>query len=144
MQDLELAELASRGGLTGTRLRRFIHEYLERTTRLHHPAYLAHQVAVPHPSGSLGSLVDGFTNNAMAIYEMGPAAAAIEYFLINWLLGKVGWKPAPTRRRRPMPRGTAAWARVRAPRWRAPYRARRTRARWAQKRPAGQRMPGGC
>jgi L-2,4-diaminobutyrate decarboxylase len=40
-------------------------------------------------------MVDGFTNNAMAIYEMGPAAAAIEYFLINWLLDKVGWAPAP-------------------------------------------------
>jgi L-2,4-diaminobutyrate decarboxylase len=95
VRELELAELASRGGLTGARLRRFLRAYLERTTRLHHPAYLAHQVAVPHPSGSLGSLVDGFTNNAMAIYEMGPAAAAIEYFLINWLLGKVGWAPAP-------------------------------------------------
>jgi L-2,4-diaminobutyrate decarboxylase len=95
VRDLGLADLASRGGLTGTRLGRFIRDYLERTTRLHHPAYLAHQVAVPHPSGSLGSLVDGFTNNAMAIYEMGPAAAAIEYFLINWLLDKVGWSPAP-------------------------------------------------
>jgi L-2,4-diaminobutyrate decarboxylase len=95
VRDLGLAELASRGGLTGARLRRFLRAYLERTTRLHHPAYLAHQVAVPHPSGSLGSLVDGFTNNAMAIYEMGPAAAAIEYFLINWLLAKVGWPPAP-------------------------------------------------
>ncbi len=95
VRELGLAELASRGGLTGARLGRFLRAYLERTTRLHHPAYLAHQVAVPHPSGSLGSLVDGFTNNAMAIYEMGPAAAAIEYFLINWLLGKVGWALAP-------------------------------------------------
>ncbi len=95
VQELGLAELAARGGLTGARLDRFLRLYLERTTRLHHPAYLAHQVAVPHPSGALGSLVDGFTNNAMAIYEMGPAAAAIEYFLINWLLGKVGWPAAP-------------------------------------------------
>ena len=31
----------------------------------------------------------------MAIYEMGPAAASIEYFIINWLLEKVGWQPAP-------------------------------------------------
>ena len=95
VQELGLEELASEGGLTGARLARFISRYLERTTRLHHPAYMAHQVAVPHPSGSLGSLVDGFTNNAMAIYEMGPAAAAIEYFVINWMLGKVGWATAP-------------------------------------------------
>jgi L-2,4-diaminobutyrate decarboxylase len=95
VQDLGLAELASRGGLSGARLGRFVREYLERTTRLHHPAYLAHQVAVPHPTGALGSLVDGFTNNAMAIYEMGPAAAAIEFFVINWLLSRVGWALAP-------------------------------------------------
>ena len=95
VSDLDLAGLAERGGLTGRSLARFIAAYLERTTRLHHPAYLAHEVAVPHPYGSLGSLVDGFTNNAMAIYEMGPAAAAIEYFLINWLLAKVGWPPSP-------------------------------------------------
>jgi L-2,4-diaminobutyrate decarboxylase len=95
VRDLELADWAERGGLTGRGLARFIDRYLARTTRLHHPAYLAHQVAVPHPYGSLGSLVDGFTNNAMAIYEMGPAAAAIEYFVINWLLAKVGWPPSP-------------------------------------------------
>ncbi len=117
VSDLDLAGLAERGGLTGRSLARFIAAYLERTTRLHHPAYLAHQVAVPHPYGSLGSLVDGFTNNAMAIYEMGPAAAAIEYFLINWLLAKVGWPPSPypgqespggnARRRRSDPRRLA-------------------------------------
>jgi L-2,4-diaminobutyrate decarboxylase len=95
VSDLDLDGLVERGGLTGRRLARFIAAYLERTTRLHHPAYMAHQVAVPHPYGSLGSLVDGFTNNAMAIYEMGPAAAAIEYFLVNWLLARVGWPPSP-------------------------------------------------
>jgi L-2,4-diaminobutyrate decarboxylase len=34
----------------------------------------------------------------MAIYEMGPAAASVEYFVINWLLEKVGWRPAPLTR----------------------------------------------
>ena len=31
----------------------------------------------------------------MAIYEMVPGAASIEFYLINWLLEKVGWRPAP-------------------------------------------------
>ncbi|MDS4059871.1 MAG: pyridoxal-dependent decarboxylase [Candidatus Contendobacter sp.] len=31
----------------------------------------------------------------MAIYEMGPGAAAIEYFVVNWMLEKIGWTPAP-------------------------------------------------
>lgn len=97
VRDLDLAALISEGGLTGDRLRVFLDNYLATTTRLHHPAYMAHQVAIPHFAGALGALVDGFTNNAMAIYEMGPGASSIEYFLINWLLDKTGWKPAPLR-----------------------------------------------
>lgn len=93
--DLQLASYIKDGGLSGEQLATFIKKYLAATTRLHHPAYMAHQVAVSHYAGALGSLIDGFTNNAMAIYEMGPGAASIEYFLINWLLVKVGWPPAP-------------------------------------------------
>jgi L-2,4-diaminobutyrate decarboxylase len=48
-----------------------------------------------HPSGALGALIDAFTNNPMAIYEMGPAAASIEFFMINWMLHHVGFQPAP-------------------------------------------------
>jgi len=98
VEELELARHAAEGGLSGEKLAGFLRRYLESTTRLHHPAYLAHQVAVPHPSGALASMVDGLTNNAMAIYEMGPAATAIEFFVISWMLEKVGWTPAPPRR----------------------------------------------
>lgn len=96
VEDLQLERLVVEGGLTGERLSRFMDRYLSATTRLLHPRYLAHQVAVSHPSGALASLVDGFTNNAMAIYEMGPPAAAIEFFLINRLLSAVGWRQATT------------------------------------------------
>ena len=93
---LGLAAHLENGDLSGERLDSFIKEYLDNTTRLHHPGYFAHQVGVPHPTGALGSLIDGFTSNAMAIYEMGPAAAAIEFFMINYLLEKIGWEPMPT------------------------------------------------
>jgi L-2,4-diaminobutyrate decarboxylase len=93
--ELGLAAWVRDGGLHGEKLGQFLDSYLSVATRLHHPGYLAHQVAIPHYAGALGSLIDGFTNNAMAIYEMGPAAASIEYFVINWLLQKVGWRPAP-------------------------------------------------
>jgi L-2,4-diaminobutyrate decarboxylase len=93
--ELGVARAIADGGLTGDALRDFLARYLAATTRLHHPGYMAHQVAVPHPSGSIGSLVDGVTNNAMAIYEMGPPAATIEYVVLNWMLAKVGWAPAP-------------------------------------------------
>ncbi len=98
ISELELRRLVERGGLGGRELRRFVRRYLSHTTRLHHPAYMAHQVAVPHLSGALASMIDGFTNNAMAIYEMGPAAASIEAFVLDWLIRKVGWEPAPLQR----------------------------------------------
>lgn len=96
-EELNLERLIRTGGLEGDHLERFLKSYLTNTTRLHHPGYMAHQVGIPHPTGALGSLIDGFTNNAMAIYEMGPAAAAVEFFMINYLLKKVGWTPMPTR-----------------------------------------------
>ena len=95
VEQLDLAALVRDGGLAGSRLETFVRDYLQTTTRLHHPAFLAHQVAAPHPTGSLASLIDGLTNNAMAIYEMGPGAASIEFFVVNWMLEKVGWRPAP-------------------------------------------------
>jgi len=92
---LDLEGHARHGGLTGRKLAVFVDKYLASATRLHHPGYMAHQVAVPHPAGALASLIDGFTNNAMAIYEMGPPAAAIEFWVLNWMIRKIGWTPTP-------------------------------------------------
>lgn len=94
-EHLDLVALLARGGLRGERFRTFLEQYLAATTRLQHPGYMAHQVAVPHPMAGVAALVDGSTNNAMAIYEMGPAASAIEFVVVNWMLEKVGWTPAP-------------------------------------------------
>ena len=93
--DLDLSAYISDGRLSGERLAQFLSKYLESTTRLLHPAYLAHQVGTSHYAGALASLIDGFTNNPMAIYEMGPGAASIEWTIVNWLLTKVGWPPQP-------------------------------------------------
>lgn len=95
MGRLDLARLIEGGGLQGERLRRFLGEYLAASTRLQHPGYMSHQVAVPQPASALAALVDGFTNNAMAIYEMGPAAATVEMAIVNWMLDKIGWRPQP-------------------------------------------------
>lgn len=95
ISDLELGADIQDGRLSGERLAQFLAKYLESTTRLLHPAYLAHQVGTSHYAGALASLIDGFTNNPMAIYEMGPGAASIEWYIINWLLEKVGWNPQP-------------------------------------------------
>lgn len=95
VEELSLRAYVEHGGLTGDEFARFVRKYLEATTRLHHPCSLAHQVAVPHYAGALGAMLGSFTNNPMAIFEMGPAATTIEFFVINWLLEKVGWPPAP-------------------------------------------------
>lgn len=87
--------LIAEGGLHGAALRDFLATYLGAATRLQHPRYMAHQVSVPHPSTALAALVDAFINNPMAIYEMGPSAATIEAAVVNWMLAKVGWVPAP-------------------------------------------------
>jgi len=95
IEQLELARYAQEGGLTGAALGEFLQRYFTFTNRLHHPGFLGHQVAVPYYTGALGSLIDGFTGNSMAIYETGPGATSIEYFVLNWMLEKVGWQPMP-------------------------------------------------
>jgi L-2,4-diaminobutyrate decarboxylase len=91
IEDLQLDRFARGGGLEGEALRQFMDRYLPTIINLHQPGYLGHQVAVPHPTSALGSLIDGLTNNPMAIYEMGPGAAAIESFVLDWMLKKIGW-----------------------------------------------------
>ena len=46
---LELARHIREGGLNGPKLAEFLERYLTFATRLQHPAYMAHQVAVPIP-----------------------------------------------------------------------------------------------
>ncbi|MBM3495598.1 MAG: diaminobutyrate decarboxylase [Armatimonadetes bacterium] len=93
IERLDLARWARSGGLGGADLATFVERYLSACTALHHPGYMAHQVAVPNLTGALAGLVDAATNNAMTVYEMGPAPSAVEFFVINWMLDKVGWPP---------------------------------------------------
>lgn len=95
IRDLELAALVREGGLTGERLAEFVAAYLSAITRIYHPANVAHQQAVPHYAAALAGLIDHFVSSDGSIYELGPASVSIEYFLVNWLLEKVGWTPAP-------------------------------------------------
>ncbi|MGD9148249.1 MAG: pyridoxal-dependent decarboxylase [Anaerolineae bacterium] len=95
VDELNLASLVRDGGLSGEALARFIEGYLSALTRVYHPANIAHQQAVPHYMAALAGLVDGFVSSDGSIYELGPASVSLEYFLLNWLLEKVGWIPAP-------------------------------------------------
>jgi L-2,4-diaminobutyrate decarboxylase len=92
-QSLELRRWIREGGMDTVALGRFLESYLSLTTRVGHPAELAHQVAVPDVPAAIGDLVHGITNNPMGIYEMGPAAATIEVEVVAWMLGQIGFEP---------------------------------------------------
>jgi L-2,4-diaminobutyrate decarboxylase len=93
-RDLELRRWMSDGGMDAAAFAGFLRRYLERTTRLHHPGEMAHQVASPDVGSALADVVHGVVNNPMAIYEMGPAGAAIEQVVVEWMLGHVGFDQA--------------------------------------------------
>lgn len=95
ISSLELEKWAKQGGLEDRELQKFLDNYLQWHTRLHHPGYLGHQCAPPHYMASLAALINAFTNNVASVYEMGPTSAAIEFFLINWMLAQVGWPKMP-------------------------------------------------
>ncbi len=65
--------------------------FLDRSIHLHHPHCLGHQVVPPLPAAALTELMSAFSNNSMAIYEVGPASTAMEKVVIEWLTGKLGW-----------------------------------------------------
>ncbi|NUT42570.1 MAG: diaminobutyrate decarboxylase [Thermoactinospora sp.] len=88
---LGLREWIAEGGMTPDAFREFLRCFLREGTRLHHPAYLAHQTASPDFPAALADFVHGATNNPMAIYEMGAAAATAEFEVLRWMLAKVGF-----------------------------------------------------
>jgi L-2,4-diaminobutyrate decarboxylase len=60
---------------------------------LHHPRYIGHQVSAPLPLAGLMDAVGAVTNQAMAIYDMGPWATAAEWAMIAELGQRIGWRP---------------------------------------------------
>ena len=58
---------------------------------LHHPRYIGHQVAASLPLAGLLDAVGAITNQAMAIYDMGPWATAAEWAMVNELGHRIGW-----------------------------------------------------
>jgi len=91
-EELELRRLIREGGLGEDTFATWLAKVLARTTRLHHPGELAHQVAPPDIPSALADLVHGPTNQPMSVYEMGPAANAMEAAVVEWMIERVGWE----------------------------------------------------
>ena len=91
VDQLELRQLIRRGGLDAERFEHWLGRVLENSTRLHHPAEIAHQVAAPDIPSAMADLVHGAINQPMSIYEMGPAAHAMERVVVEWMVEQIGW-----------------------------------------------------
>jgi L-2,4-diaminobutyrate decarboxylase len=76
-----------------TRLNEVVRESLARGQNLHHPHYVGHQVPAPVPLAALVELAGTITNQAMAIFEMGPWATAVEHAVIAAVGETLGFPP---------------------------------------------------
>jgi L-2,4-diaminobutyrate decarboxylase len=66
---------------------------LDHGHNLHDPRYIGHQVASSVPLAGLFDAVGSVTNQAMAIYDMGPWATAAEWAMVERLGQHIGWRP---------------------------------------------------
>ncbi|WP_040398333.1 pyridoxal phosphate-dependent decarboxylase family protein [Cesiribacter andamanensis] len=69
-------------------------DLLQHSIHLHHKQYMGHQVAPPLPHSALASLLSALMNNGMAVYEMGPAASALEKVVAQTFTRALGWGEA--------------------------------------------------
>src|SRR5690606_14842663 len=75
--ELDAARWLPQGGMQPEDLLAFVDRYLASSTRLRHPAFLAHQVGPPHPYSAVAALLNGTLNNGMAVYDMGAPAVVL-------------------------------------------------------------------
>ena len=66
---------------------------LDHGHNLHDPRYIGHQVAASVPLAGLFDAVGSVSNQAMATYEMGPWATAVEWAMVRQLGSRIGWRP---------------------------------------------------
>lgn len=66
-------------------------EVLKRSTHLHHPKYIAHQVAPAAPITVLTSMISAILNNGTAVYEMGMVTNPMERIITELLCEKIGY-----------------------------------------------------
>lgn len=69
----------------------FFKQVLQQSIHLHHPHYVGHQVVPPLPLAALTELLEAFTNNSMAVYEVGPASTAIEKAVVQWMISHLSY-----------------------------------------------------
>ena len=69
----------------------FFKQTIEKSTHLHHPRYMGHQVTPPLPITAIASMLSGLLNNGMAVYEMGLVSNPLERILSELLARRIGF-----------------------------------------------------
>jgi L-2,4-diaminobutyrate decarboxylase len=69
----------------------FFKKTIEKSTHLHHPRYMGHQVTPPLPITAIASMLSGMLNNGMAVYEMGLVSNPLERILSEILAKRIGF-----------------------------------------------------
>jgi L-2,4-diaminobutyrate decarboxylase len=70
---------------------RFVEGVLERVHQLHHPRFFCAQVSPSLPLAALAEGMVALLSNSSAVYEMGPASAALETLALEWIAQRVGF-----------------------------------------------------
>ncbi len=70
----------------------FFKDVIAKSTHLHHPNYMGHQVSTVAPLAALSGLLTGLLNNGMAVYEMGLVSNPLERIVTDWLAQQLGFK----------------------------------------------------
>lgn len=88
---LELRRWIEEGGMTLPELLSFVGTYSDISASHHHPGYMAHQISPSDTPGVVADLLQAMTNNIPLVYELAPAAAAVDRSVVQWMLEHVGW-----------------------------------------------------
>jgi L-2,4-diaminobutyrate decarboxylase len=70
----------------------FFKKVIEKSTKLHNPRYMGHQVSTVAPLAAMSQMVMGMVNNGGAVYEMGMVTNTLERIVTDWLSTHFGLK----------------------------------------------------
>ena len=75
-------------------LQRIVQAFVRASTHVHAPRSMSHQVAAPLPAAAWCHAAAALTNNSTAVYEMSPAATAMERVVVRWMCRQLGYSEA--------------------------------------------------
>lgn len=69
----------------------FFKKVIDKSTHLHNPRYMGHQVGVIAPIAAMTSMLSALLNNGMAVYEMGLVSNPLEKIVTDLMAKRIGF-----------------------------------------------------